>query len=129
MKKALVFAVMLVGLAVHAKRFGPNMQNMDWEKRFERTPDNAPPKWIFGTSPPFVRTPTGSFSFSGATVPVRPARLLPPPEPGPVVTRGRSLGHRFAMAMQDTFRVDLGTMSRRQQRSGAVRDVHAFMSR
>ena len=47
MKKALVFAVMLVGLAVLAKRFGPNMQNMDWEKRFERTPDNAPPKWIF----------------------------------------------------------------------------------
>ena len=47
MKKVLVFAVMLVGLAVLAKRFGPNMQNMDWEKRFERMPDNAPPKWIF----------------------------------------------------------------------------------
>ncbi len=46
MKKGLVFAVMLVGLAVLAKH-GPNMQNMDWEKRFERMPDNAPPKWIF----------------------------------------------------------------------------------
>ena len=32
------------------------------------------------------------------------------------------------MAMQDTFRVDPWTMSRRQQRSGAVRDVHVALT-
>ena len=29
----------------HAKL--PRMQNVDWEKRSEAMPDNAPPKWIF----------------------------------------------------------------------------------
>ena len=47
MKKTVVFAAMLVGLGLLARRFGPKMQNVDWEKRFERMPDNAPPKWIF----------------------------------------------------------------------------------
>ena len=23
------------------------MQNVDWETKFERMPDNAPPKWMF----------------------------------------------------------------------------------
>ena len=31
MKKVLVFAAMLVGLGMLARRFGPKMQNMDWE--------------------------------------------------------------------------------------------------
>ena len=31
-----------------ARRFGgPMMRHVDWEKRFERMPDNAPPKWMF----------------------------------------------------------------------------------
>ena len=47
MKKALVFVAVLVGLAVLAKLFGPKMQNVDWETKFERMPDNAPPKWMF----------------------------------------------------------------------------------
>lgn len=47
MKKRLVFAALFVGLLVLAKRFGPKMQNIDWEKRFEQLPDNAPPKWMF----------------------------------------------------------------------------------
>jgi hypothetical protein len=48
MKKSLVFAALVVGgLVILAKRFGPRMQNIDWEKRFEQMPDNAPPKWMF----------------------------------------------------------------------------------
>ena len=47
MKKVLAVAAVLVGLGVLARRFGPKMQNIDWEKRFEAMPDNAPPKWMF----------------------------------------------------------------------------------
>ena len=47
MKKVLVFAALLVGLGVLARRFGPKMRNIDWEKKFEAMPDNAPPKWMF----------------------------------------------------------------------------------
>lgn len=47
MKKGLLFAGLLVVVVVVAKRFGPKMQGMDWEKRLERMPDNAPPKWMF----------------------------------------------------------------------------------
>ena len=47
MKKVLVAAAVLVGLGVLARRFGPKMGNIDWEKRFEAMPDNAPPKWMF----------------------------------------------------------------------------------
>jgi hypothetical protein len=43
----LMLAVILVGLAVLAKRLGPKMQDIDWKERFERMPDNAPPKWMF----------------------------------------------------------------------------------
>lgn len=44
MKKALVFAAVFVGLGVLASRLGSKMQNIDWEEKFERMPDNAPPK-------------------------------------------------------------------------------------
>lgn len=47
MKKLLVFAAVAIGLVLGAKRFAPKMQDIDWEKRFERMPDNAPPKWMF----------------------------------------------------------------------------------
>ncbi len=47
MKKVLVFAAVLAGLGVLARLFGPKMGNIDWEKRFEAMPDNAPPKWMF----------------------------------------------------------------------------------
>ena len=42
-----MFAAVLVGLAVLARLLGPKMQNVDWETKFERMPDNAPPKWMF----------------------------------------------------------------------------------
>jgi hypothetical protein len=47
MKKVLLLAALLVGLGVVAKRFGPEMQKIDWEKKIEGMPDNAPPKWMF----------------------------------------------------------------------------------
>jgi hypothetical protein len=43
-----VFAAVFVVLGVLAKRLGPKMKNVDWEKKFEAMPDNAPPKWMFG---------------------------------------------------------------------------------
>jgi hypothetical protein len=47
MKKGLLFVALFVAVVAVAKRFGPKMQNVDWEKRLERMPDNAPPKWMF----------------------------------------------------------------------------------
>ncbi len=39
--------VVLAVLAGLAKRVGSRMQNVDWEKRLEAMPENAPPKWMF----------------------------------------------------------------------------------
>ena len=47
MKKLLVTAALFIGLGLVAKRLGTRMQNVDWEKKFEEMPDNAPPKWMF----------------------------------------------------------------------------------
>ncbi len=48
MKKGLLVVALVVAVvAVVAKRFGPKMQGVDWEKRLERMPENAPPKWMF----------------------------------------------------------------------------------
>lgn len=47
MKKVLIAAAVLVGLGVLARRFGPKMPTIDWEKKLEAMPDNAPPKWMF----------------------------------------------------------------------------------
>jgi hypothetical protein len=47
MKKFLVAAAVLIGIAVVAKLLGPKLPNIDWEKRFESMPDDAPPKWMF----------------------------------------------------------------------------------
>ncbi len=46
MKKVFVVAVVLSGLVVMAKRLGSRMHGMDWEKWFDRMPENAPPKWM-----------------------------------------------------------------------------------
>ena len=47
MKKALVTVVLLVGLGVLLQRLGQKMSSIDWEERFDRMPDNSPPKWMF----------------------------------------------------------------------------------
>ncbi len=47
MKKLLVAVALLVGLGVLAQRLGQKMSTVDWKERFDRMPDNAPPKWMF----------------------------------------------------------------------------------
>ena len=47
MKKGLLVLALLIVVVGVAKRFGPKMQTVDWEKRLERMPENAPPKWMF----------------------------------------------------------------------------------
>jgi len=47
MKKVVAVAAVLVGLGVLARRLGPKMPAIDWEKRLEAMPGNAPPKWMF----------------------------------------------------------------------------------
>ncbi len=47
MKKAFIVAAVLAVVGVLARRFGPKMSAIDWEKRLEAMPDNAPPKWMF----------------------------------------------------------------------------------
>ncbi len=47
MKRVFVFPAVLAGLGLLVRLFGPKMRNIDWEKRLEVMPDNAPPKWMF----------------------------------------------------------------------------------
>ena len=47
MKKLLILVAVLVGVGVLVKRFAPDLGTIDWEKKFEAMPDNAPPKWMF----------------------------------------------------------------------------------
>ena len=47
MKKMFVILAAGAVLAVLVKRLGPKMPNVDWEKKIESLPDNAPPKWMF----------------------------------------------------------------------------------
>ena len=47
MKKLIIAVTVLAGLGYLAKRFGPKLGEVDWEKRFAAMPDNAPPKWMF----------------------------------------------------------------------------------
>ena len=93
MKKAFVFAAVLVGLGMLAKLFGPKVQNIDWEKKFETMPDNAPPKWMFRNITAIRETPTGSsrlLSTSRTTL-GRHGRFLSLPEPEPAISLDRPL--------------------------------------
>ena len=47
MKKVLIAVAVLAGIAFLAKRLAPDLGNIDWEKKFDAMPDNAPPKWMF----------------------------------------------------------------------------------
>ena len=42
-----MFVAVLVGLGLLVRRFAPELEKIDWEKKFEAMPDNAPPKWMF----------------------------------------------------------------------------------
>ena len=47
MKKLIIVAATFIGIGVVVKRFAPKLEKVDWEARFARMPDNAPPKWMF----------------------------------------------------------------------------------
>lgn len=47
MKKAIVFAVVLTAVGALTGILRSKFEQIDWEKRFEALPDNAPPKWMF----------------------------------------------------------------------------------
>lgn len=48
MKKLVIAAAVLAGIGFLAARIASKrMCSMDWEERFARMPDNAPPKWMF----------------------------------------------------------------------------------
>ena len=80
MKKVLAIAAVLVGLGVLARRLGPKMPAIDWEKRLEAMPDNAPPKWMFRNITAIRENTDRILQLleSGQPEPARPAP--PPPE-------------------------------------------------
>ncbi len=85
MKKMLVLAAVLAGLGMLARRFAPKMCNMDWEKRLEAMPDNAPPKWMFRNITTIRENTDRILELleSGRPEPARPepARHAPAPPP------------------------------------------------
>jgi hypothetical protein len=80
MKKMLVAAAVLVGVGVVVRRFGPKMGSIDWEKRFEAMPDNAPPKWMFRNITA-IRENTDRILELLESGRAEPARHAPPPPP------------------------------------------------
>ena len=67
------------GLGVLARRFGPKMGNIDWEKRFEAMPDNAPPKWVFRNITAIRENTDRILELLESGHP-RPAQPAPPPD-------------------------------------------------
>lgn len=47
MKKVLIVGAVVASVGLVLKRLTPGLGKIDWEKRFESMPDNAPPKWMF----------------------------------------------------------------------------------
>jgi len=78
MKKLLAVAAVLVGLGVLARRFGPKIPAIDWEKRLEAMPGNAPPKWMFRNITA-IRENTDRILQLLESGRAEPARQAPPP--------------------------------------------------
>ena len=47
MKKALIAAGVIAGVALVARRFASRCGEIDFGQMIERMPDTAPPKWMF----------------------------------------------------------------------------------
>jgi len=78
MKKLLAVAAVLVGLGVLARRFGPKIPAIDWEKRLEAMLGNAPPKWMFRNITA-IRENTDRILQLLESGRAEPARQAPPP--------------------------------------------------
>ena len=80
MKKVPAIAAALAVPGVLAGRPGPELRDVDWEKRPGAMPGNAPPKWMFRAITA-IRENTGKILpllESGQPEPARPAP--PPPD-------------------------------------------------
>ena len=80
MKKVLVAAAVLAGVGVLARRFGPKMGSIDWEKKLDAMPDNAPPKWMFRNITAIRENTDRILELLGSRR-VESARQAPPPPP------------------------------------------------
>jgi len=80
MKKVLAIAAVLAVLGVLARRFGPKMRGIDWEKRLAAMPDNAPPKWMFRNITAIRENTDRILQLLESGQP-EPARDAPPPPP------------------------------------------------
>jgi hypothetical protein len=80
MKKVLAAAAVLAVLGVLARRLGPKMPAIDWEKRLEAMPDNARPKWMFRNITA-IRENTGRILQLLESGRPERARQAPPPPP------------------------------------------------
>ena len=80
MKKMLVAAAVLTGVGVLARLLGPKMARIDWDKRFEAMPDNAPPKWMFRNITA-IRENTDRILELLESGHAEPAQQPPPPPP------------------------------------------------
>ncbi len=78
MKKVLAAAAVLAVLGALARRFGPKMTAIDWEKKLEAMPDNAPPKWMFRNITA-IRQNTDQILQLLESGGSEPARQAPPP--------------------------------------------------
>jgi hypothetical protein len=47
MRKLIIAAAAVIGTGVVLKLVAPKLPSVDWETRFARMPDDAPPKWMF----------------------------------------------------------------------------------
>lgn len=80
MKKIIIVAAALAVLGVLARRLGAKMPTVDWEKRFEAMPDNAPPKWMFRNIAA-IRDNTDQILHLLESGRPEPAGQAPPPPP------------------------------------------------
>ena len=78
MKKVPAIAAALAVPGVLARRPGPKVRDVDWEKGFEAMPDNARPKWMFRTITA-IRENTGKILQLLESGQPETARPAPPP--------------------------------------------------
>ena len=69
MKKLIVVVAVLAGIGYLAKRFGPKLGDVDWEKRFAAMPETRRRSGCSATSQRSATTPNASSNYSTRAVP------------------------------------------------------------
>jgi hypothetical protein len=102
MKKALVVAAVLAVLGGLGRLLGSRMQNIDWEKRIDALPGNAPPKWMFRNitsirenTERILRLLESERSGPAQPVPAQPTPDTTPPTRGLIRTSERPKAFRW----------------------------------